>query len=187
MLRSRVSYDQTLQIDTSSIHLRDPWFGVSKTLSIMYQYTNGPLQLVVRNDCSGMIFISPTSPLERHFFNPAGRYENKMNILAVVWGTMYDHPEPIDDSQFRWIAEKGRFPCNNEWFKFDGRPNWHKTCHVFYQFGATGAIRCIAAREGTECRLPKMHLRAHPEIIRDDSHPLESGESVYGEARRQEY
>ena len=67
MLRSRVSYDQTLQIDTSSIHLRDPWFGVSKTLSIMYQYTNGPLQLVVRHDGSGVILIGPMRPLHRNF------------------------------------------------------------------------------------------------------------------------
>ena len=79
-----------------------------------------------------------------------------MNILAVVWGGMHSHPDPLDASQFRWIAERGRFPCINDWFRFDGRPNWPKTCHVFYEFGTTGMIGCIATREGQECRLFEM-------------------------------
>ena len=158
ILRLRVSHDQTLQIDTASIHSFDPWYNVSKTLSVMYQYTNEPLQLIVRYDSSGIIFIGPTRPLQRHFLNPARRHPNRINILAVVWGAMYDHPEPLSASQFDWIAKRRKFPCTNEWFKFDGRPNWHKTCHVFYELGTTGSIRCTAAREGEECCLSDIPL-----------------------------
>jgi hypothetical protein len=156
LLRSRVSQNQTLLIDTSTIHSFDPWFNVLKTLSIMYQYTNGPLQLTVCDDRSGVIFIGPTRSLQRNFFNPADPLEDKLNIFAVVWGGMWSHPEPLDVSQFEWIAERRRFPCTNEWFGFDGRLNWPKTCHVFYQFGTSGAIRCMAIREGQECHLPEM-------------------------------
>ena len=155
VLRSRISQDQTLRFNAFITHPIDPWYNVRKTISIMYQYADGPLQLGVYDDNSGLVSISPTQPLQRNFFNPAGRQEDKMNILAVVWGGMYSHPEPLDASQFRWIAERRRFPCTNEWFKFDGRPNWPKTCHVFYEFGTTGIIRCAAAREWQECRLPE--------------------------------
>jgi len=153
VLRSRISRDQTLQFNAFTTHPFDPWYNVLKTISIMYQYTNGPLQLAVYDDNSGVVFISPTQPLQRNFLNPAGRQEDRMNILAVVWGGIYSHPEPLDASQFRWIAERRRFHCTNGWFKFDGRPNWPKTCHVFYEFGTTGMIRCAAAREGQECCL----------------------------------
>jgi len=136
-LQSRVSHNQFLHIDTFAIHPFDPWYNVSKTLSIMYQYTGGPLQLVVCHDGSDMVLISPTDPPQKNFFNPAGRDKDKLNILAVIWGAMYGHLEPMDASQFLWITEKRRFPCTNEWFKFDGRPNWPKTCHVFYSAGSS--------------------------------------------------
>jgi hypothetical protein len=153
VLRSQISSNQTLRIESSLVHPYDPWYNVLKTLSIMYQYTDGPLQLLVCDDRTGVIFISPTSPLERNFFNPDALREDKINILAVIWGAMQNHPEPLDASQLQWIAEKGRFPCSNEWFGFDGRMNWPKSCHVFYRFGTTGNIRCKATREGKECRL----------------------------------
>lgn len=158
LLRSLVSHDQTLQIDTRhSLPSSDPWYNVLKTISIMYQFTDGPLQLIVCDDASGMIFIGPTSSPQRHYFNPAGRHTEKLNILAVVWGGMHGHPGPLDAAQFRWIAEKRKFPCTNEWFGFDGRLNWPKTCHVFYEFGTTGTIHCMTAREGDTIVIPADH------------------------------
>jgi hypothetical protein len=156
VLRSRISHNQTLQINTSAIYPFDPWPNVLKPLSVMYQYTNGDLQLLICDEGSGVKFISPTRPLRRNFFNPAVQQDDKMNILAVIWGSMHSHPEPLDASQFRWITGNARFPCTNQWFKFDGLPNWPKTCHVFYRYGTTGVIRCIAMREGQECRLSEI-------------------------------
>lgn len=160
-VRVRVTPEQTLEINTDLlIHISDPWYNVSKTLSIMYQYSEGPLQLLVTHDGAGVSSISPDGPPRRMFFNPTPqqRHDEKgegvgIYILAVVWGVMYGQSRPISPLHFRWITEKGRFPCSNDWFGFDSYPGWRKTCHVFYRFGSVGRIQCRSAREGEEWRL----------------------------------
>ncbi|KAI9815929.1 MAG: hypothetical protein M1827_001921 [Pycnora praestabilis] len=151
-LRAQITPDQTLQLDTKLVQLPDPWYGVLKTLSIMYQYGDGRLQLLVSHDGSGIVSIDPEGPMRTQYFNPAGPRHEGMDVLAVIWGVMYEHPKPVSASQFDAIATKGEISCTNEWFGFDGLPNWQKTCQVFFQHGSSGKIYCSAGREGTKFR-----------------------------------
>ncbi|KZP27568.1 hypothetical protein FIBSPDRAFT_1040109 [Athelia psychrophila] len=152
-MRTRIAADQSLHISVDS-HLipgvADPWWNVSKTISIMYQYGQGPLQLLVTHDGAGMQSITPTGPPRTSQFNPqSGQQQDQggFQVLAVVWGVS---ARRLTQLQYQWISERRWFSCSNDWFGFDGYGGWHKTCQVFCRTGEDGKIMCRAAREGQQ-------------------------------------
>ena len=150
-VRNAVTFDQTLttQANTWPPGLNtDPWTGVRKVLSIMYQFGTGPLELLVALERTGSQVIAPFQPARRSFFNPsAGEYAGRTNILAIVWGAMQNHPAPVTSQLFTNLADNLPLACTNGAFGFDGLPNVGKTAVVFYQYGLTGSIQCLAGRE----------------------------------------
>ena len=149
ILRAQITSEQTLHVDTVAMSFPDPWHGVSKAVAILYQYGDGPLQLVVAHEGSGVLTVEPRGPARRAFLNPLTQSRGRPIILAAVWGLL-----PIEKSQFGLMAETEEIPCTNEWFGFDGRPNTKKTCHVFVQSPRTGRIQSVVAIEGQKLKIP---------------------------------
>ena len=150
VLRAQISVDQTLQIATGhSLCIPDPWISKRKTIVVIYQYGNDPLQIAVSYDGNGVLSIDPNKPRRPIFFNPMPPHPQRLHVLAAVWGIM-----PIDLKHFGLLTESKEVSCTNEWFGYDGWPNHQKTCHVFVRYPQTGKIVGVAAREGERLKLP---------------------------------
>ncbi|KAK0732934.1 hypothetical protein B0T26DRAFT_866335 [Lasiosphaeria miniovina] len=141
---------QTISVDNYGSIFSDPWKGVYKTLAVLYQYENSPLQLLIAWDTNAAISISPSTsdPARSRFFNLDGRRAGETNIIAVVWGIMQGRVDGIAADRFKSIKELGTFGATNKWFGFDGWTDQTKSATVFYQYGLTGEIKCVTAREG---------------------------------------
>ena len=153
ILRGRVTCDQTLPLYTKLISSPDPWYGVLKTISVLYQYGNAPMQLYITTDGKGTPLITSTQPSHTNgMFTSHNQPWEDFRIAAVVWGE-----RPVDENAFlQAAAETGHISCTNEFFRRDGLPNWPKTCQVFFESKSTGEIRCRAAREGEMLKIPTL-------------------------------
>ncbi|KIM98560.1 hypothetical protein OIDMADRAFT_56909 [Oidiodendron maius Zn] len=153
LVRNAVTFDQTFTTTSSTWPpglSTDPWSGVRKVFSIMYQYGSGPLELMVALEKTGVQVIAPFQAARRSYFNNnAGEYAGNTNILSIVWGDMQNHPDPVSSSIFTAVASSYSLACNNSTFGFDGLVGEGKTGLVFYQYGLSGAIQCAVARENT--------------------------------------
>ena len=157
VLRSKIKPDQTLDIDTlHDIDTGDPWFGVHKVTSIIYSYNTQPLNLLVTRDGAGVFTIHPGRVEPVSFFAPfvdrslrLGTVGERLEILAVIWGGMLSQNGPVDESTMSKIYEGAKVECTNKFFGFDGYPNEHKTCQVFYRRkdDMSDIYRCKVTRE----------------------------------------
>ena len=149
-LRAQVTPDQRLVVDLRhQLCYPDPFVNQSKTVAIIFQYGDEPLQLIVRWEINDFLRIESSGPQQRNFLNPIPpREDDAIHILGAVWGV-----KPIYLRHFGLMQQRKEFPCTNEWFGFDGRPNVKKTCQVFVQDARNGKIRCIAAREGETLKI----------------------------------
>jgi len=158
--QARISDEQTLTIDTSvNLHDPDPWYLVSKTLSIVYSYDNGPLQLFVTREASGTSYIrphGPTFPIPYAIpsdlpMKTEGGYKNTAReIVGVVWGASIVRDA---NTVYRMFVGEGGAVCSNQNFGFDGYHDWQKTCQVFYREVGSDIVHCAAAREGSKLTL----------------------------------
>lgn len=90
-LRARIAGYQSLHLDITSIQDADPWYNVSKSISIMYQYGQGPLQLFVTHDGVGVQSITPTGPPRVSSFNlQLGRQKKRMGNTNTRRGLRSD-------------------------------------------------------------------------------------------------
>ena len=80
-IQDLVQSDQTLNLDTNfpgwqqSYHWQDPWPGTVKSLTILYQWGERPLELVVTSENQGTVVLDPSAPVSvsrTMFINPAG-------------------------------------------------------------------------------------------------------------------
>ena len=156
VLRTRIKTDQTLEIDTThAIDTGDPWFGVHKVISIIYSYEGQPLNLLVTRDGAGIFSIYPGRIEPVSFILPqvdrsliSGARGSGLQILAVVWGSMYGQRGPVPEATVTKIYAQSGLECTNKFFEFDGYPNEHKTCQVFYRMKHDlGSMACLVARE----------------------------------------
>ena len=160
VLTSRIKPDQTLEIDTThSIDTADPWRMVHKVTSIIYSYSNKPCNLLVTHDGAGILSIYPNRIEPISFFAPSfdrnlksgssvNHGERKFEILAVIWGCMFGMRGPVSETLTDQISMESQLRCTNGFFEFDGYPNEHKTCQVFFRMkDEPGRIRCKVARE----------------------------------------
>ncbi|KAM0796952.1 hypothetical protein BDR22DRAFT_936987 [Usnea florida] len=155
-LTSKIKPDQTLEIDTThDIDTGDPWFLVHKVTCILYSYTGQPLNLMVTHDGAGVFSIYPGRVEPVSFIAPSVDRESKsgvagtgLEILAVIWGGMLSKHGPVDEGTMGKIYKGLRVECKNDFFGFDGYPNEHKTCQVFYRMRHDlGTVRCKVGRE----------------------------------------
>ncbi|KIK60333.1 hypothetical protein GYMLUDRAFT_73802 [Collybiopsis luxurians FD-317 M1] len=145
--------NQTLNLnynDWQSYGWPDPAVGINKTLSILYQYGDFPLQISVTNANTGAFSIRPDDPPRDQYI--LNYRHGHRNIISVIWGTMAGG-KTLPESVTKFIAENGSFPATNTFFTFDGEPNVVKTAQVFYQHKDDGPIKCTVGWENTTVTL----------------------------------
>jgi hypothetical protein len=159
-IRAQIASDQRLQINTNyMLEAPDPWYGVSKSIAIIYQYGNNPLDLLISHDGAGIVSISPNGPLRRlhvasaELKNPKHLFSER-TILAIVWGTSLVSLHQLPAEAATQLSKMGTLVCNNETFGLDGRFGHQKTCQVFWKSGKCGPIQCSSAREGETLFIP---------------------------------
>ncbi|KZT05104.1 uncharacterized protein LAESUDRAFT_242089 [Laetiporus sulphureus 93-53] len=133
----------------------DPWVGVVKTISILYQYGDTPMQCLFGNDDSGSLTITPTDTPRTTFVNP--QRAGGTNIIAVIWGVM-SGGKPVAQNVIESIISTGTVVCTNVFFGFDGEPGIGKTAQVFFQYGLTSTIQCAVGREQSTITLKPRSL-----------------------------
>ncbi|KAI9686375.1 MAG: hypothetical protein M1822_003720 [Bathelium mastoideum] len=145
ILRAQVTLDQQLFVNLNkTLYYPDPAFGVSKTVAVMFQYGDEPLQLVVQWESEDVLKIEPLGRQQRNFINPMPpRADDAFHIIGGVWGV-----RPLDLKHFGLMQQREEFPCTNEWFGFDGRPDVKKTCLLFIWDPRNAVVKCLSAWEG---------------------------------------
>jgi hypothetical protein len=121
----------------------DHWGGHWKSLLILYQYNNGPMELLITWQGSGIKGLSPADPPRRNrqqFITPMGP------VVAIVWGIMEDRSAPVPEKCAVDIASGNTFRATNDWFDFDGWKGTSKTAVVFYRNG-NGQIMNIGVKQ----------------------------------------
>jgi hypothetical protein len=153
-LRAQIGLHQTLQLDTdvlSRLGLPDPWPEHRKTIAVLYQYGNDPMQLRVIAEGRERLHIHPNGQVYRnHFLSSRNGPAANITVLAAIWGL-----QPVSEVPFIQAAVRDkRIPCNNTFFGRDGWGGFHKTCQTFLQNSHTGEVICVAGREGSTLALP---------------------------------
>lgn len=164
-LTSKIKPDQTLEIDTThDIDTGDPWYLVHKVTCILYSYAGQPLGLMVTHDGAGVFSIYPGRVEPVSFIAPSvdrtsnfGSAGTGLEILAVIWGGMLGKHGPVDEGTMEKIYRGLKVECTNAFFGFDGYPNEHKTCQVFYRMkDDLGTVRCKVGREHSTIMLDQL-------------------------------
>jgi hypothetical protein len=139
--------------------LPDNWLGTPKSLLILYQWETCDLELYLGNDVDARsISIDPRAPLDptrAAFFNKkgpnAGRVAGELNIIATVWGIMKGMTEGFGERVIATIKQTSSFTPSNQFFNnTDGWYGYNKTATIFFQYGVTGSIQCVTAKQGTD-------------------------------------
>ena len=128
----------------------DPWVGVPKSICILYQYGNRPLELLVTGETSGTVSLDPyasVDPSRYAFLRP-----QDSKVIGLIWGLMQNHIGPVSEDRMQSLASGAAIPCTNDWFGFDGWPYVVKTCVAFVRKG-DGSFYDVAATEGWSLKL----------------------------------
>ena len=170
-LYALVTYEQTIVFNVDKGKYPATWTNDfphdgPKTWSVIYQYGDEPLELLVATDDGGIdsglqvIDHSQYPPPDRRiFFSPFPcQIPGRNNILAIIWGHNRDqngivHAAP---SEIYDVVGSGNFKPSNEAFGFDGGYFVVKTCHAFYRCGIESTIQCAAGQEAVNVNTPPM-------------------------------
>lgn len=153
-VRDQVRPNNTLEIDDGGdggVYDRlfgDAWGGNPKSLLVLYQFGNKPMELLVTCQNGGSHRIGANeyvSPLRRAFVTECGP------VVAVIWGIMENRSRPVPDHCIQKIANYESFGASNEFFGFNGWDGRWKTAVVFYRAG--NEIRNMSIRQDGTGRL----------------------------------
>jgi hypothetical protein len=144
--RNLIKPDQTLSLDTNCAYnvLSDPWPANLKSILILYQYGNRPLELLVAPERIGTVILDPDLPVDR---NRTQFFTGDHHVIAVIWGIMQGRDTPVSADKVAEISRSGVFAATNDWMGFDGWVAVLKTCVVFVRHH--DRIQCFSAREGS--------------------------------------
>jgi hypothetical protein len=151
--RDLVTPENTMSFVNNSYQYYDglftnPWNGPMKSLCILYQFGNRPIELLVSAQQGGAVALDPDEPVRptrTQFIAGEGP------VICVVWGIMQNRDGPVPRNRIKEIASYKSFEATNQYFGFDGWAGESKTCVVFYRNG--DKIYNIGVREGNVGRL----------------------------------
>ncbi|KAF1994444.1 hypothetical protein P154DRAFT_476000 [Amniculicola lignicola CBS 123094] len=147
-MRNFISAEQTWALDTSDIAskgISDPWPGVRKSLSILYQYEiMQEMGILIAADGSGVQRISPAifrkalkgvdmSASSNHkIVRPPG-YTEGLEILAVVWGDCLVTSEAVWSSIRQCVSSRLVIPLESSFFGGDTWAGISKSGAIYFR------------------------------------------------------
>lgn len=139
--------NNSLYIDTNNLFSQgfpDPWYGVPKSISILYRLPGGAIGLFNSTEGSGAATLQASGNLN----SPSRPADNSLWIAAVVYGNAQITDAHVFDVLYNHAASRAPFEVSNGTF---GRDPWYgvpKTCAIYYEYD-NGPMRCLAGREST--------------------------------------
>jgi hypothetical protein len=147
-----VTTQQTWQIapNNGNTLFGDPWVGYRKSICLLYQYGNRPLELLLADEYSGTPSLDPyasVDPSRYMFLRP-----QESRVISLIWGIMQNQTGPVSEDKIQTLASGAAIPCTNNWFGFDGWVGVPKTCVAFVRKG-DGSIYDVSATEGQSLKI----------------------------------
>lgn len=135
---------------TSALGISDPWWGTTKTVSILYADASNNTYIFCQAEQSGTYTI-PASAIPASAATPAiaASHGSSISIVGVVWGTMQIKTQSVWDRVYYQQATKWGFQVTTALFGIDGFWGHSKVGIVWYRDGtAAGKVKALVAREG---------------------------------------
>jgi hypothetical protein len=150
--QANVTTQQTWQIASNDSHtlFGDPWVGHRKSICMLYQYGNRPLELLVADEDNGTLSLDPYASVDPSRYMFLRSQESR--VISFIWGIMQDQTGPVSEDKIQTLASGAAVPCTNDWFGFDGWMGVTKTCVAFVR-NADGSIYDVSAMEGQSLKI----------------------------------
>ncbi|KAI4723132.1 hypothetical protein E4T48_00386 [Aureobasidium sp. EXF-10727] len=134
---------------TSALSLQqDPWWGVVKTLSILYSDAANHTYIFSEAEQSGTYTINASAiPSSAQTPSIAASYGASINVVAVVWGKQQVKTASVFGSIYYQQATKWGFQIATRLFGVDGFFGHEKVGIVWYR-DASKVLKSLVAREG---------------------------------------
>jgi len=153
---SQFADDQRLELDTNILdeHFSDPWLGVLKSLSFLYQYGEDVLYLCITAQGRGTVLIEPDHVSGWETTSVQTPLSARERILAIVYGDKELTDPALYEEIYAAIHQKRDFLVSNETLGGDPRFGLYKSCVVFLR-RSNGTITHSSAKEHEHLKFAK--------------------------------
>lgn len=134
----------------SALGISDPWWGTTKTISILYSDASNNTYIFSQAEQSGTYTIT-ASAIPSSAATPviAASHGSTISIIGMVWGTTQIKTASVWERVYYQQATKWGFQVNTALFGVDGWWGHSKVGIVWYRDGsAAGKVKALVAREG---------------------------------------
>lgn len=132
----------------SALGISDPWWGVVKTISILYSDSTNATYILSQPELSGVYTINasaiPASATTPAF--PASKGSG-VSIIAIVWGKQQIRTPSVFERLYYQQVTNWGFRVDTVLFGIDGFWGHEKVGIIWYK-DTTGRLRSLVAREG---------------------------------------
>ncbi|KAG9756612.1 hypothetical protein KCU75_g12132, partial [Aureobasidium melanogenum] len=131
----------------SALSVSDPWYGVVKTISILYSDASNNTYIFSSAEQTGTYTISSSSiPSSAKTPSIASIDGSTINIVGIVWGAQQIKTQSVWDRIYYQQATKWGFQITTQLFGVDGF--WgHAKVGVFWYRDAQGVLKSLVSRE----------------------------------------
>ncbi|KAH0381675.1 glycoside hydrolase family 128 protein, partial [Aureobasidium melanogenum] len=131
----------------SALSVSDPWYGVVKTISILYSDASNNTYIFSSAEQTGTYTISSSSiPSAAKTPSIAPVDGSTINIVGIVWGAQQIKTQSVWDRIYYQQATKWGFQINTGLFGVDGFWGHAKVGVVWYR-DAQGVLKSLVSRE----------------------------------------
>ncbi|KAG9976217.1 glycoside hydrolase family 128 protein, partial [Aureobasidium melanogenum] len=131
----------------SALSVSDPWYGVVKTISILYSDASNNTYIFSSAEQTGTHTITPSSiPSSAKTPSIAPVDGSTINIVGIVWGAQQIKTQSVWDRIYYQQATKWGFQINTGLFGVDGFWGHAKVGVVWYR-DAQGVVKSLVGRE----------------------------------------
>ncbi|KAK0627382.1 hypothetical protein B0T14DRAFT_403755, partial [Immersiella caudata] len=168
---------ERLKLNMHTIHtnlLPDPEITVIKTLTILYHYDSGDLQILNASQFAPQIHIKITPAahidqgkgIARALFpkfittlsgSPwrSASENGRVEILAVLYGTgRIQTPAVLEDLASFFEGRRGQIRTTTAFFRTDPWPGVRKSWTVYFRFVGSGVVQCVTGMEDRALEVP---------------------------------
>ncbi|KAI4824779.1 hypothetical protein E4T44_10078 [Aureobasidium sp. EXF-8845] len=132
----------------SALGISDPWWGVVKTISILYSDSTNATYILSQPELSGVYTIN-ASAIPASATTPAipASKGSGVSIIAIVWGKQQIRTPSVFERLYYQQVTNWGFRVDTALFGIDGFWGHEKVGIIWYK-DTTGRLRSLVAREG---------------------------------------
>lgn len=117
--------------DTDPFGGKDPWVGIKKCLSVLYQY-NSSIRTYIGCDGDGLVSLIPEKNTQSQDITRQGPKSGQFAIVSVVWGAEEIRDRGIYETLSQYKSNGTDVPFENWLFGKDTLVGWSKSGVIWY-------------------------------------------------------